>query len=234
MTFFQTMPTLDVEPDVARVNRSKAEARNYYNSISTYYDALAASSERKYVNIGLEMLAVQEGEHVLEIGFGTGQALMQIAQSTGKSGHVYGVDISEGMAQISREKLSDHGISKRVSLVLGDASMLPFSTGSVEAIFISFTLELFHTMDIAHVLEECHRALKSQGRICIVSLAKDEPLNIFGRLYEWLHNKFPRVLDCRPIPVRALLHQSGFNIREYRKEAMWGLPVSMTLAAPAK
>ena len=234
MTFFQSMPTLDVKPDIASVNRSKAEARSYYNSISTYYDTLTASSERKYINTGLEMLAIQEGEHVLEIGFGTGHALMKIAESTGMSGHVYGVDISEGMAQISRERLRDHGIAKRVSLVLDDASNLPFSTGSVEAIFISFTLELFHTLDIAIVLEECHRTLKSQGRICIVSLAKDEPLNIFGRLYEWLHNKFPTVLDCRPIPIRALLHQADFNIREYRKETMWGLPVSMTLAAPAK
>jgi demethylmenaquinone methyltransferase/2-methoxy-6-polyprenyl-1,4-benzoquinol methylase len=234
MTIFLTMPTLDVEPDIASVNRSKAQARCFYNSISTYYDTLAASSERKYIKTGLEMLAVQEGEHVLEIGCGTGHALVQIAQSTGKSGHVYGIDISEGMIQISRERLCDHGLSKRVSLVLDDASNLPFSTGSVETIFISFTLELFHTKEIDQVLAECHRILKQQGRISIVSLAKDEPLNFFGRLYEWLHNKFPKALDCRPIPVQALLHQADFTIKDHQKETMWGLPVSMTLASAVK
>lgn len=233
MTFFQTMPTFDVEPDIADVNRSKAEAMCFYNSISTYYDTLAASSEKKYVNTGLEMLAVQEGEHVLEIGCGTGHALVQIAQITGISGYVYGVDISKGMIQISRERLRNYELSKRVSLVLDDASNLSFSSGSMEAIFISFTLELFHTLEIAQVLAECRRILKNQGRICIVSLAKDEPLNFFGRFYEWLHDKFPKVLDCRPIPVQALLHQADFTIKDHQKETMWGLPVSMTLAAPA-
>jgi len=228
------MPPLDVDVDIANVNRSKAEARCFYNSISTYYDTLTASSEKKYVNTGLNMLSVQEGEHVLEIGCGTGHALVQIAQITGKSGYVYGVDISEGMIEISRERLQDHRLSKRVSLLLDDASNLPFSSGSMEAIFISFTLELFHTLDIAQVLAECHRVLNSQGRICIISLAKDDPLNIFGRLYEWLHDKFPKVLDCRPIPVKALLHQADFTIKDHRKETMWGLPVSMTLASAAK
>jgi demethylmenaquinone methyltransferase/2-methoxy-6-polyprenyl-1,4-benzoquinol methylase len=223
------MPKLNLDIDITSVKRTKAEARDFYNTISKYYDALASSSEKKYIDAGLDMLAVQKGERVLEIGFGTGHALVQIAQRTGKSGCVYGVDIAEGMVQISRGRIRDHGLSNRVSLVINDASDLPFSSRSMDAIFISFTLELFHTMDIHHVLAECQRTLKSQGRICIVSLAKDEPLNIFGRLYEWLHERFPKVLDCRPIPVQALLHQADFSIQEHKKETMWGLPVSMIL-----
>ncbi len=228
------MPYLDLDVDIASVKRTKAEARDFYNAISKYYDTLATSSEKKYIDTGLDMLAVQEGERVLEIGFGTGHALVQIARSTGKSGYVYGVDISEGMTQISRERIRGHGLTNRISLVMDDASKLPFSSKSMDAIFISFTLELFHSPDIVQVLAECHRTLKSQGRICIVSLAKDEPLNFFGRLYEWLHERFPKALDCRPIPVQSLLCQADFTIQKHRRETMWGLPVSMTLATAAK
>lgn len=228
------MPNLDLDVDIASVKRTKAEARDFYNAISKYYDTLATSSEKKYINAGLDMLAVQEGERVLEIGFGTGRALVQIAQNTGTSGYVYGVDISEGMIQISRERIRDHGLSDWVSLVMDDASNLPFSSRSMDAVFISFTLELFHSPDIAQVLAECHRILKTQGRICIVSLAKDEPLNFFGRLYEWLHERFPKALDCRPIPVQALLRQADFSIQKHQRETMWGLPVSITLAGAAK
>ncbi|MFO8037510.1 MAG: methyltransferase domain-containing protein [Anaerolineales bacterium] len=228
------MPYLDLDVDIASVKRSKSEARDFYNAISKHYDTLATSSEKKHINAGLDMLAAQEGERVLEIGFGTGHALVQIAQRIGKTGHVYGIDISEGMVQVSRDMIRDHGLSNRVSLVMDDASCLPFSSKSMDAIFISFTLELFHSPDITQVLAECHRTLKNQGRICIVSLAKDEPLNLFGRLYEWLHERFPKALDCRPIPVQALLTHTGFEIQGHKKEIMWGLPVSMTLAVGAQ
>lgn len=228
------MPNLDLDVDIASVKRTKVEARDFYNAISKYYDTLATSSEKKYINAGLDMLAVHEGEHVLEIGSGIGHALVQIAQSTGTSGYVYGVDISEGMVQISTERIRDHGLSNQICLLINDASQLPFQSSVMDAIFISFTLELFHTPEIPQVLEECRRVLKNKGRLGIVSLSKDEPLNFFGKVYEWLHNIFPKMIDCRPIPVQALLSQTGFEIQDHEKEIMWGLPVSMTLANAAK
>lgn len=79
------------------VPRSKEEAKQLYDRISRLYDYVAGAFERKYTEMALEQLFVQEGEPVLEIGFGTGRCLKRIAQSVGHTGKAYGIDISSGM-----------------------------------------------------------------------------------------------------------------------------------------
>jgi demethylmenaquinone methyltransferase/2-methoxy-6-polyprenyl-1,4-benzoquinol methylase len=133
---------------ISRVTRSKESARTSYNQMSRFYDLLAGESERKFIEIGLKKLAIREGEKVLEIGFGTGHALASLARSVGPEGKVYGIDISEGMLAVARKKLKKAGLSDRVELTQDDALHLPYSLRSFDALFISFTLELFDTPEI--------------------------------------------------------------------------------------
>ena len=54
------------------VPRTRGEARQFYDRVSRFYDCLAGTFERKYAEMALERLSVEEGEIVLEIGFGSG------------------------------------------------------------------------------------------------------------------------------------------------------------------
>ncbi len=207
----------------SRVNRSMSEAERYYSRLSRIYDWLAAS-EKKFKNHGLELLNPLEGERILEIGFGTGFAQEKIIRAVG-AGLSVGLDLSIGMGNAAKRNLSKTGLAERMALVQSDTLPIPFPRGSFGGIFSSFTLELFDSPELPRVLKECRRVLKGGGRLVIVSLSKDDPLPLIGRIYEALHNRYPMLLDCRPIPARELLENAGFEIQEVIKTSMWGLPV---------
>jgi ubiquinone/menaquinone biosynthesis C-methylase UbiE len=218
-----------MEASIKRVNRSKDAARASYNRMSRWYDMISGNTEKKYRDWGLEKLSAQPGERILEIGFGTGHCLVALAKAVGSSGRVTGLDISDGMLEIARERLRGQG-SEQVDLHLGDAANLDFiQPNSLDGVFMSFTLELFDNPEIPRVLQECHRILKPGGRLAVVSMTKTTPPGIPVRIYEWFHEHMPDYADCRPIFARQALEENGFKIQDVSLSSMWGLPVEIVL-----
>lgn len=224
--------TLDshTKNEISRVTRPKEQAKAAYDKLSRWYDVLTGSLEKKPREIGLQMLNVREGEIVLEIGFGTGHCIKALAQSVGNSGRVYGLDLSEGMRTISLQRIAEAGLSERVELKCGDATNLPFEQDMFNAIFISFTLELFDTPEIPVVLQECRRVLRGGGRICVVALSREGEVSLVTRLYDWLHKKLPSYADCRPIFVQKAMEEAGFGEFEINKVYKWGFLAEIVVA----
>src|SRR5215831_18868598 len=67
----------------------------------------------------LEQLHLAGGESVLEIGCGTGAVTLPLAQAVGAGGRVVGVDISEPMLGVARQRVAEIGAGN-VTLLLGD------------------------------------------------------------------------------------------------------------------
>lgn len=218
------------ETRMSQVVHSHESARASYNRLSRWYDTLAGQSETRLVELALEKFAAVEGETILEIGFGTGTALIALARSVGNTGAVFGADISDGMLAIASGKAQRAGIWERVNLRRSDAVHLEYEEGQFNGIFMSFTLELFDPVDIPLVLRECHRVLRQEGRVCVVAMAKKESPNLITRLYEWAHTRFPKVIDCRPIFVHQWLEDAGFSVIDVTDASIWGLPVQTVLA----
>ncbi len=216
---------------ISRVTRSKDAAKTSYDRMSKWYDLIAGTSEWKFVKAGLELLKASEGEKIVEIGHGTGKSVLSLARSVGDSGQICGIDLSEGMHRIASNRIDKAGLSERVELRIGDAAKLPFEDQFFEAVFASFTLELFDTPEIPLVLSECHRVLRGGGRIAIVSMVKKSPQSLAVKLYEWAHDKFENYVDCRPIYLTESLREAEFSIVEKIEMKMWGLPVDAVLAA---
>jgi ubiquinone/menaquinone biosynthesis C-methylase UbiE len=219
------------EKEISRVARSKEDARNFYDRISGWYDAIEGIWTRKSRDAGLQKLGAAEGEKVLEIGFGTGHSILVLARSVGEAGKVYGIDISPRMLDNTLAKVAGSGHAERVELVLGDAAHLPFEEEFFDGVFMSFVLELFDTPEIAKVLSECRKVLKNGGRICVVSLSRSGGMKPMRGLYEWGHRKFPRLLDCRPIFLQASVENAGFRVLDASVTSIAGIPVEIVLAS---
>jgi demethylmenaquinone methyltransferase/2-methoxy-6-polyprenyl-1,4-benzoquinol methylase len=212
------------------VLQSKEEIKAYYSKIAKVYDLLAERSEQPMREKGLSSLAPRPGERILEIGFGTGHCLVELADAVGPKGKVYGIDISEQMLSRSRHLLVENGLADRAELICGDAEQMPYEDNSLDGVFTSFTLELFDTPEIPKVLAACRRVLKPGGRLCVVALSKDGKQGFVMKAFEWTHKHFPNLMDCRPIFVRAAVEAAGFEIQEATLEHMW-VPVEIVLAA---
>ena len=212
------------------VPRSKKEAEHYYDRISRFYDFLSGRFEHRYAARALELLDIQAGESVLEIGSGTGKILKEIARKVGDEGKTCGIDISSGMLKVTRKRLAQANLTDRVALLRGDATALPYADNSFDAVFMSFTLELFDTPEIPAVLVEIKRVLRTGGRVGIVSLSKKHGESMMLRLYEWIHRRWPKYLDCRPIYVEDSLVEAGFTVLAHEKATLTGLPLEIVIS----
>lgn len=215
---------------IAPVSRSKAEARSTYDRRSRSYERVEGRFERRARMSGEELLAVKASERVLEIGSGPGGTLTEFARAVRPHGHVIGLDISPNMARVAATRLHGASLGPRASLVVGDGAGIPIRTGSIDAIFACFTLELFDTPELPVTLEEAHRVLRSDGRLVVVSLTTTEPPAAMERVYLLAHKLMPRLADCRPIPVAALIAEAGFEVGTQRRSDIVGIPVAVVLA----
>lgn len=98
----------------------------------------------------------------------------------------------------------------------------------MDAIFLSFTLELFDTPEMPKVLRECRRVLRPSGRIVVVGMSKDGPQDPLVNVFEWTHKHFLKFRDCRPIYVRQAVEAAGFFVRKALTKHMW-IPVEIIL-----
>ncbi len=217
------------EPGVLRVFQSKDSTKAFYNKIAKVYDLLSEESEKPMREAGLKKLAAKTGERILEVGFGTGHCLVEIAKLVGPSGKVLGIDISDQMLAHAHDLLTKEGLADRAELICGDAEQLPFESNSLDGIFFSFTLELFDTPELPKVLAECKRVLRPGGRIVVVAVSKEGKQGVIVNIFQWTHKHFPNLMDCRPIYVRRALAAAGFTIKEADVESMW-VPVEIVLA----
>lgn len=206
--------------------------RKFYDRISKAYDFIADSGEHKARQAGETVLNVQPGESVLEVGFGTGNGILELAESVGGTGTIRGIDVSQGMYDVATKKIAERKPAANIELTLGDARQLPYADGTFDAAFMSFTLELFDDEEIPIVLKELRRVLKPGARLGNVSMSvvdHDERESILEKFYKWMHHHFPHIVDCRPIDVPALLRAAGFEIVSDERQEIWTMPVAIVV-----
>ena len=121
----------------------------------------------------ISLLEIQPTDHVLEIGFGPGHGIQQIAKLA-TQGRVAGVDFSETMLRQASRRNAAAITAGRVELCLGDVSSLLYPENTFHNVFA--TNVVYFWKDPLANLQELRRVMKPGGRLALYVIAKDDLL----------------------------------------------------------
>jgi ubiquinone/menaquinone biosynthesis C-methylase UbiE len=155
------------------------------------------------------------GPRVLEVGFGTGELLLEMKR---RQLQVVGVDYSPAMQRQARRKLQRRGLMS--PLVRGASQALPFASGSFDTIVATFPAAYIFD---PRTWQEAARLLPSGGRFVVVGIclaAYSRPWLPIARLLMGL--PLEAILDaCRQMAGAA---QLDFQV-EMRRQGSIVIPI---------
>ena len=166
----------------------KEGIRQLFDNIAPEYDRLnhllSLDIDRTWRSRAVRQIAdVQVPQNILDVACGTGDFSIAIARKSAPGSHVTGLDLSEGMLAIGREKIHKAGLSSVISLELGDSEDIPYGEGCFDRVSVAFGVRNFEHIDTG--LEEMYRVLKKGGKLVILELSV--PGN---RIMQWIYNLY--------------------------------------------
>ena len=127
-----------------------------------YLDAaLAHPSTELYRHEVISLLEPHLGEHILEVGCGTGEELRALLPLVGSAGRLVGIDSSQTMVEEARRR-SQH---TEIQFMVGDAHALEFRSASFDAARAARTFQ--HLEDPRRALAELARVVRPGGRVVL-------------------------------------------------------------------
>lgn len=146
----------------------KEQVKQMFDTISGEYDGLnrviSFGADVKWRKKVVAAVIQKKAEKVLDIATGTGDLAIQIAEKGVPL--VTGLDLSPGMLDVGRKKISRKGLDKKVQMIQGDGEKLPFEDNSYDAVTIAFGVRNFENLEKG--LSEIYRVLKKGGVLVVL------------------------------------------------------------------
>jgi len=165
------------------MGRSLAEKLGY---LMTDLDRIPSSAIESFAGVGyfFDLAAIKEGETVLDLGSGSGTDSFIAALKTGKSGQVWGVDMTDEQLE-KAERLRQEAGFENVSFQKGYIEQLPFAGQSVDVVISNGVINL--CSDKEKVFNEISRVLKPNGRLAIADIVTEKqlPENVVSNTTLW-------------------------------------------------
>ena len=146
----------------------KEQVAKMFDAISKNYDGLnrviSLGIDVKWRKKVVKIVGKNKPKQILDIATGTGDlALMMAKLSPDK---IIGLDISEGMLAVGKEKIAKVNLSEKIEMVVGDSEEMPFDDDTFDAITVSFGVRNFANLDKG--IKEIARVLKPSGVLVIL------------------------------------------------------------------
>ncbi|MBA4739020.1 MAG: ubiquinone/menaquinone biosynthesis methyltransferase, partial [Flavobacteriaceae bacterium] len=163
-----------LKPNQKSESSKKNQVEKMFDSISFEYDLLNGimtfNNHKRWKKNILNIAKKLKPKNALDIATGTADIAINLGSIPDCK--VTGVDISEKMLNVGREKISKMKLSESVSLETGDAENLNFKDNHFDLVTIGFGVRNFQ--DLQKGLKESFRILNEKGTLIILETSVPE------------------------------------------------------------
>lgn len=162
------------------------QVERMFDSIAHSYDllnhTLSLGIDRAWRRAAIDSLKSYAPKYLLDVATGTGDFAL-LAMRRLSLDRVLGVDLSEGMLTIGREKVAKEGFAKRIEMRKANCMALDLPDNTFDAVTVAYGVRNFENLDQG--LREMHRVLRPDGRLVIIELTSPVrfPMKQLFRLY---------------------------------------------------
>lgn len=175
-----------LKPYKSKDGGKKEQVADMFNNISKKYDLLNRLMTMRIDVIwrkkAIKLLQAIQPQTILDVATGTGDFAIESIKIL-KPKKIIGVDISQGMLEVAKEKIVKKGLQEVFEVQLGDSENLQFADNSFDAVTVAFGVRNFE--DLEKGLSEIHRVLKPGGKAIILELSNPTafPIKQFYNFY---------------------------------------------------
>jgi len=181
------MSKFDAMPEPGKV-------RQMFDGIAGSYDRLndlmTAGLHHRWRDMGVMVSGVGPGSSALDVCCGTGDFAFALKRAVGPTGRVIGLDVSEEMLKVAREKCGRNQL--HVEFRTGDVLELPFPDGApFDACTAGFGIR--NVADITQAFREMRRVCRPGGKVVCLEITQPQ-LPVFKQFYGlWFDHAVPRL-----------------------------------------
>ncbi|RYH75695.1 bifunctional demethylmenaquinone methyltransferase/2-methoxy-6-polyprenyl-1,4-benzoquinol methylase UbiE [Flavobacteriaceae bacterium 144Ye] len=160
--------TVKIKPYKDSDLNKKQQVTKMFDTISKDYDGLnrviSFGIDIKWRNKVVDIVSKSKPNTILDIATGTGDLAISLTKTNAKE--IIGLDISEGMLEVGKQKIANKQLDDTIKMIIGDSENLPFDDNTFDAITVAFGVRNFENLDKG--LSEILRVLKPNGTFVIL------------------------------------------------------------------
>src|SRR5882757_7964340 len=151
----------------------KQQVAAMFDDIAGKYDFvnrfLSAGIDIGWRKKALRQLTTLQPKNILDVATGTADVAI-MASAILKPEKITGIDISDGMLEIGRQKVEKAGLKGIIELLNGDSETINFGDNSFDAVTVAFGVRNFQHLEKG--LSEIKRVLKPGGKLVVLEFSK--------------------------------------------------------------
>jgi len=199
----------------------KQQVTEMFNNISGKYDflnhMLSFGIDKYWRRKTINRLKKYNHDYILDVATGTGDFAISALRLNPKK--ITGVDISSGMLEVGKAKVSRLNLDSKIEMVLGDSEELPFADNSFDVVTVAFGVRNFENLNRG--LSEINRVLKPEGHIAVLEFSSPTAFGV--KQFYWFYSTkilpfFGRIISkdknaytYLPESVKAFPYGQQFN-----------------------